>query len=376
MLASVRKQIGYIFQAHNLLEALTARQNVEVALQLNPELDGDEIEHRAAEVLGAVGLGDRLSAHPSELSGGERQRVAIARSLAAKPELLLADEPTASLDRKTGRNLVELLQRLAKKEGVTVVLVTHDNRILDIADRILSLEDGRLASLMRSVASETHHVMALLADDLRKGDLAERLSGMPRDRFANFLEQVTEETRELLEIADLVQGDAFGSVEQQVVEALNLKLCDIFQAQQAILFFVDPDNEMLFFCGSGPGATLREPQVSAVTGIVGHVLRTGQSLAASDASQLPQFDPRIDGADTSSMMTTPVRDYKGEVFAVIQLRNKLNRVGFGDEDQRELAEIATSLGFLLESWWRMGCGCRRGAVGRAMECCPPIYRAQ
>jgi len=264
-LAGVRKRIGYIFQAHNLLEALTAQQNVQVTLQLHPELDGRDIATRASDALEAVGLGERRNAHPSDLSGGERQRVAIARALAGKPELLLADEPTASLDRKTGRDLVELLQRLAKKDGVTVILVTHDNRILDIADRILTLEDGRLSSLMSSVASETQHMLHLLAEDLRKGHLAGRLARMQRDEFENFLEQVTHETRDLLEIVDLVQGEAFGNVEEQVITALIQKLTNMLHAEQAALYFVNPDDESLRSCESDTEEPLRKRR-SAVLG--------------------------------------------------------------------------------------------------------------
>src|SRR4029079_18003854 len=94
----------------------------------------------------AVGLGQRLHAFPSELSGGQKQRVAIARALAGRPRIILADEPTASLDKQSGRDVVNLMHDLAKKQGVTVLLVTHDNRILDVADRIIHLEDGRLSS--------------------------------------------------------------------------------------------------------------------------------------------------------------------------------------------------------------------------------------
>lgn len=153
-LAEVRRRIGYVFQAHNLLEALTARQNVRMSLELEAERDDAELDRRVQDALEAVGLGDRGDEHPGRLSGGQRQRVAIARALARRPEIILADEPTASLDRETGRGVVEILQRLARQEGATVVLVTHDSRILDVADRILTLEDGRLRSLMGSVAGE------------------------------------------------------------------------------------------------------------------------------------------------------------------------------------------------------------------------------
>ncbi|GCL51482.1 ABC exporter ATP-binding subunit, DevA family protein [Microcystis aeruginosa NIES-3804] len=143
-LVPTRRQIGYIFQAHNLLPFLTARQNVQMSIELQEHLGGRETEERAALILEEVGLGHRIDYYPDSLSGGQKQRVAIARALAGNPPLVLADEPTAALDSKTGRDVVNLMQRLAKEQSRTIVLVTHDNRILDIADRIVHMEDGRL----------------------------------------------------------------------------------------------------------------------------------------------------------------------------------------------------------------------------------------
>ncbi len=145
-LVQTRRQIGYIFQAHNLLPFLTARQNVQMSIELQEHLGGRETEERAALILEKVGLGHRIDYYPDSLSGGQKQRVAIARALASNPPLVLADEPTAALDSKTGRDVVNLMQRLAKEQRRTIVLVTHDNRILDIADRIVHMEDGRLCS--------------------------------------------------------------------------------------------------------------------------------------------------------------------------------------------------------------------------------------
>jgi putative ABC transport system ATP-binding protein len=142
-LVQTRRQIGYIFQAHNLLPFLTARQNVQMSIELQEHLGGRETEERAALILEEVGLGHRIDYYPDSLSGGQKQRVAIARALAGNPPLVLADEPTAALDSKTGRDVVNLMQRLAKEQSRTIVLVTHDNRILDIADRIVHMEDGR-----------------------------------------------------------------------------------------------------------------------------------------------------------------------------------------------------------------------------------------
>ena len=138
----LRQRIGMIFQGHNLLRCLTAEQNVQMGADLLPGRSYDARRGLAREWLRAVGLGDQLRKLPHDLSGGQKQRVAIARALAAQPELLLADEPTAALDGRTGREVVELLRRLAREQGCGVLMVTHDPRILDVADRLLEMEDG------------------------------------------------------------------------------------------------------------------------------------------------------------------------------------------------------------------------------------------
>ncbi|MGG6270638.1 DevA family ABC transporter ATP-binding protein [Leptolyngbya sp. AN03gr2] len=140
----IRRRIGYIFQAHNLLPFLTARQNVQMGLEFYKDIPAQDARSKSEAMLRAVGLGKQIHLHPNQLSGGQKQRVAIARALIGNPKLVLADEPTASLDGKTGRDVVTLMQQLAKEQGCSILLVTHDNRILDVADRILSMEDGRL----------------------------------------------------------------------------------------------------------------------------------------------------------------------------------------------------------------------------------------
>jgi putative ABC transport system ATP-binding protein len=140
----IRRNIGYIFQHHNLLKSLTALQNVCMALEFRQGLNEEERNLLASEVLTSVGLKDKINYKPESLSGGQKQRVSIARALVAKPQIILADEPTASLDKKSGQDAVHILTDLAKKQQTTILLVTHDYRILDIADRIINLEDGEL----------------------------------------------------------------------------------------------------------------------------------------------------------------------------------------------------------------------------------------
>lgn len=142
---SVRRQIGFIFQAHNLFGSLTAYQNVKLALQLRkPRVSPAEERELITAMLTKLGLGNRIHYKPDSLSGGQRQRVAIARSLVNEPRIVLADEPTAALDKESGRVVVDLLRTFADERNATVLIVTHDNRILDVADRIVNMVDGRV----------------------------------------------------------------------------------------------------------------------------------------------------------------------------------------------------------------------------------------
>lgn len=140
----LRRRLGFIFQAHNLHESLTAQQNVLMGLQVKGHIDKAASDRAASHVLSLLGLADRLDYLPANLSGGQKQRVAIGRALVGNPDVVLADEPTAALDWDTAANVVDLLKRLGQTRGTTMMMVTHDNRILDRADRILTLEDGRL----------------------------------------------------------------------------------------------------------------------------------------------------------------------------------------------------------------------------------------
>ena len=160
-LIKVRRQIGYIFQSHNLMDSLTIGENVQMSLQL-AGIKGRESRTRILEVLERVGLGEHLKKYPSALSGGQKQRAGIARALVSRPKIILADEPTASLDKQSGRDVVNLIQELAREDGAAVALVTHDNRILDVADRILHLEDGFIKSLTEALSEDTSRMLNLL----------------------------------------------------------------------------------------------------------------------------------------------------------------------------------------------------------------------
>lgn len=150
--------VGFVFQLHNLLPTLTAFENIEVPMQGQVPSQKNR-RQRAADLLEMVGLGDRPNAMPAQLSGGQRQRVAVARSLANQPKLLLADEPTGSLDSQSGEEILDLLAELNRSQGTTVVVVTHDRRVAQVTRRILRMKDGRIVS--------DHRLTDPLEEDLR-----------------------------------------------------------------------------------------------------------------------------------------------------------------------------------------------------------------
>jgi putative ABC transport system ATP-binding protein len=153
-----REAIGFVFQGFNLFPALTTVENVALALDVRG-VGRAQAESRAIELIREVGLAGKSDSYPADLSGGQKQRVAIARALAGDPPIVLADEPTAALDSTSGKNVIELLQRLAHEHGRAVVMVTHDPRVLSYGDRIIHLEDGRIAS------EETPHENAVFAEE-------------------------------------------------------------------------------------------------------------------------------------------------------------------------------------------------------------------
>lgn len=139
-----RQRLGFIFQAHNLHESLTAMQSVRMGLEVHGRETMVRWRPAAVHLLTMLGLGDHLDYSPSNLSGGQMQRVAVARALIGNPDIVFADEPTAALDKDSGRQVVSLLKRLGQARNTTTLMVTHDNRILELADRIITMEDGRI----------------------------------------------------------------------------------------------------------------------------------------------------------------------------------------------------------------------------------------
>ncbi|MBK6403387.1 MAG: ABC transporter ATP-binding protein [Rhodocyclaceae bacterium] len=170
-LAALRlRSIGFIFQTFNLLPVLSAAENVEYPLLQRPEMTAGERKERVGHFLNVVGLADRMNNRPNQLSGGQRQRVAIARALAGSPSIILADEPTANLDKKTGVGILRLMKKINQKMNTTFIFSTHDRRVVDMADRLVQMEDGRIQAL--GVRREGEWLLApeRHADEDDKGD--------------------------------------------------------------------------------------------------------------------------------------------------------------------------------------------------------------
>ncbi len=364
---AVRKKIGYVFQAHNLLDALTASQNVQMALRGVSGLTRVVADARALEMLGAVGLRERAHDYPHQLSGGQKQRVAIARALVVQPRLILADEPTASLDKKSGRDVVDMLHRLAKQQGCAVILVTHDNRILDIADRIVHLEDGRISSFADAVVANTQQLLTTLAQENRRGVLLERVRDLSAPQFTRLLEQVTGEVQRLRDVIDMSSDEAFESMLEQVFEAFTLKVGQLLGAERATLFLIDrARGELWSKVAQSEGGRALDIRLPLGEGIAGHVARTGETVNVADAYADPRFQPDVDrrtGYRTRTLLCAPMVDRGGTPFAVTQLLNKTGGV-FGPDDEARFREFAAAVGVIVETWWRMAQRPRLTAGGR------------
>jgi len=227
-LVAMRRNVGFIFQMHNLFDALSAYENVKMAMQLG-DCPVSEMRQRGTAILDRLGLGNRVDYKPRSLSGGQRQRVAIARALVNRPKLVLADEPTAALDRESAHKVVDLLKETTIDQGSTVVMVTHDHRIIEKADRLVHMVDGRIASdvvlhdalriceFLKTVDVFQNLTPVQLTDVAEKitkrrfvkGDVVIR-QGEAGEEFFLISDGTVEVMREGHDVAELGAGDFFG----------------------------------------------------------------------------------------------------------------------------------------------------------------------
>lgn len=350
VLEKVRKQIGFIFQQHNLLGALTAVQNVELGLRVTGRFSRSELRRRSREMLEAVGLGERLNYKPGQLSGGQRQRVAIARALVSEPAMLLADEPTASLDKQSGRDVVERMKTLAQEKGTTILLVTHDNRILDIADRIVHLEDGKLSTFTEAVIADNRRMMQTLADNRSKQPLHEIVDQLDEAGFKEMLGEITDDSQRFMEATALANDVAFRSMLRQGLFAFTRKLGQMLNADKASLFIVEDDSLVLRVAENID--KMGEVRIPLGSGIAGAAAQSGETIRIDDAYSDERFNPDVDkqtGYRTHSILSLPVKNRAGNVFAVAQLLNRRDGQPFDEGDEKRFAEFLQSIGVILET---------------------------
>jgi putative ABC transport system ATP-binding protein len=357
VLERVRSRIGFIFQQHNLVGALSAQRNVELGLRVGGRFRGQALIDRAREMLDAVGLGDRMDHLPEQLSGGQRQRVAIARALAAQPAMLLADEPTASLDKQSGREVVERMRTLAKQHGTTILLVTHDNRILDIADRIVHLEDGRLSTFTEAVIADNQRMMQTLADLRSRQSLSEAIAGLDEAGFRTLLEDITLESKRFLEATALANDMAFQSMLEQGLASFTNKAGQLLNAERASLFLVDRARDSLVLRVAEDLPKKGEVRIPIGSGIAGAAAETGKPIRVDDAYADARFNPDVDrrsGFRTRTILALPVKDASGQVFAVAQLLNRRDGLPFDTDDEQRFADFVRSLGVILQTLQSLG----------------------
>ncbi|MFG6102858.1 ATP-binding cassette domain-containing protein [Leptolyngbyaceae cyanobacterium CCMR0082] len=350
-LEKIRRQIGFIFQDHNLLSSLNAIKNVEMAAALYP-ISAKRSKAQAKAALEAVGLGKHLYSRPEQLSGGQKQRVAIARALVNKPQVILADEPTASLDGHTGREVVELMQQLAKQQGCTIILVTHDNRILDIADRIISLEDGRLSiSKGEFLLGLSNLTSFILETDINA--INNLISPLSASQFSDFLNKLNHELEQVVSSMNLLRDQSFNSKLQITFQAISLKIAQLLQAEQVTFFVVDHSRKILWSKNArGKDDQLISIEIPIDSGIAGYVATTGEILNIEDPYNDARFNPQVDrdtGCLTRNILCLPIVNDKNEVFAVVQALNKIGDSSFDHNDEEHFFELTQSLGFTVKS---------------------------
>jgi putative ABC transport system ATP-binding protein len=251
-LVRARRNIGFIFQQHHLLDSLTARENVQMGAG-TMGLPTGEARRRAVDMLAKVGLDGLADTFPSKLSGGQRQRIAVARALVREPRLLLADEPTSALDKQTGRDIVELLRLLARQQGCAVVIVTHDNRIPDLADRVMYLEDGRLSSFAPVTSAHASHLLTALRPLAERGQLDTLLSRMRQGEFVDLLQTLAAESEQFLNVTALGGPPDAHRVFQATTSAVLKHVASQLGAAGARIWVMTSDMPRCIFGCSGSG---------------------------------------------------------------------------------------------------------------------------
>lgn len=244
----IRRKIGFIFQQHNLLESLTVRQNVQMGIGMTG-LPPKETQKRAETILGQVGLQDYLHAYPATLSGGQRQRLAVSRALVREPRLLLADEPTSALDKQTGREVVELLRTLARRQGCAVLMVTHDNRVLEVADRLMYLEDGVLSSFAAVTSQNAAHLLTALRAIAQQRAVGSLLNRMQDAEFIDLLRSLAAESEQFLNVLDFGDRSQARQVFEETARAIVAHMARQLGASEGLIWLCEGHSRVRLLIG-------------------------------------------------------------------------------------------------------------------------------
>jgi len=334
-LVRVRENIGFIFQSHNLLECCSALQNVELALGVRP-LPRSEVRARSVSMLDAVGLGNHRDHVPPQLSGGQRQRVAVARALVRQPKIVLADEPTAALDKHSGRDVVELLRQLARRDGCTVLLVTHDNRILDIADRLMVVEDGRVETAGTAIAPYMGHLLTALACMDSAEDIELILNRATEGGFLDVLRALGLESQQFINVLDMSDRTDTRRLFQHLLRAIFGKIVASLDAEGCCLLMIRDGNWQQMVAYGVPG----EPGVDAAE----QAAESGEVVNLSGSELEP---------GTRSLVCVPMLGRYGVTLGVVQVVNKRGEDGFTAADERAFWDLKEPLAMVVQAFERL-----------------------
>jgi energy-coupling factor transporter ATP-binding protein EcfA2 len=262
--------------------------------------------------------------------------VAVARALVREPKIVLADEPTAALDRQAGRDVVELLRQLARRQGCAILLVTHDNRILDIADRVMLLEDGRLSSFGTVTSPQAGHLLTALARMPAKEHLRLLMARLPEGEFLEFLKTMMAEFEQFLNILEMGEQAAVKTLFENLLETVLGKIADLLDVERARLFVLEPSSgqfraRLVVGDAEGPHPSVLDQNIA------GRVADSGRILNIAPA-----------GA-TAGMICAPIHNRHEQLLAVVQLVSKRTGEPFTSGDERAFRDFASPLGVILES---------------------------
>jgi energy-coupling factor transporter ATP-binding protein EcfA2 len=274
-------------------------------------------------MLHQVGLDGHEDANPKHLSGGQRQRVAVARALVRNPELLLADEPTASLDGQTGREVMELLRRLARQQGCAVVIVTHDSRILDMADRLMYLEDGRLSSFAPATSAHAAHLLTALRPLAAARGIRDLLLKMDDPEFLDLSRTLAAESEQFLNVLEMGSTIEARDVVEQALHALLERACARLRARAALLWIDSADR------------------VRCLAGVPDRGAEAPSLLKEVMRGSVPVITERA--------LYLPVRDREHEISAVAEIRGE----GLGEEAERTFRDYVRPLGIMAQLYERL-----------------------